>query len=183
MQRIAILLAAVGLALPLASSPAQSLQSATLDQTSRSVTSICEQRGVEPGGVVRVRTHLAGSVMTPRTTSVVGPVLRCREGELVLGPYLGQDAPQYVVPAAEIERVWTRGRASRLGLIVGAASGAALGALLASRQTNICPRSAQHPAGVCGGNAAVGALIGAGAGGVIGWTIGSGLPHWVRRYP
>src|SRR3989442_6775468 len=167
MQRVAILLAAVGLALPRGASFAQSLQSATPDQTSPPVTSICEQRGVEPGAVVRVRTHLVGSVMTPRKTSVVGPVLRCSEGELVLGPYLGQDAPQYVVPAAEIERVWTRGRASRLRLIVGAVSGAALGALLASRQTNICRHSAQHPAGMCCGNAAVGAPLGAGAGGGI----------------
>lgn len=107
----------------------------------------------------------------------VGPVVRCGDREIVLGPYIGQDEPQYIVPTRAVQRIWVRRRASREGLTFGAASGAAVGGLFAAVGSNTCGGSPCH------GNIPVGLAMGALVGGVVGWFIGSGLPHWKLVYP
>jgi hypothetical protein len=116
--------------------------------------------------------------MAPRRGSQVGPVIRCDDREIVLGPSISQEAPQYIVPRSAVQRVWVRRAAGREGLALGALFGAAAGGALAAVKSNLCPGT-----GPCHGNIPVGMATGALVGGFIGWVLGQGFPHWQRVYP
>jgi hypothetical protein len=144
---------------------------------------VCELPGVRPGTTVRVHSQLQQSFVPAPRGSTIGPVVRCDGGDLVLGPFLGQESPEYIVPGASIDRLWTRGHRGLLGAVTGVVGGAALGGGLAAARSNLCTPSPQYPDGNCPGNVASGAVIGGVVGGVVGWAIGSELTRWVQRYP
>jgi len=147
------------------------------------IHSVCDLPGVRPGTTVRVHSQLRASLVPAPRGSTIGPVARCDGGDLVLGPFIGQGAPEYIVPEASIDRLWTRGHRGLLGSVTGAVMGAALGGGLAAAHSNLCTPSPEHPDGKCPGNVASGAVIASVVGGIVGWAIGSELTRWVRRYP
>ena len=100
-----------------------------------------------------------------------GPVLAHSTDELTLS-----SRPQPLrVPATSIDTVWTRGRATGTGALVGGLIGLGLGAVFASQwELEDTP-----PAAIWG------LALGAGAAGgtVVGAAIGSGVHVYKRRYP
>jgi hypothetical protein len=134
---------------------------------------------VKQGGLVRVSTGFAGST--------VGPAIRCDAQGIILGSYLGQAAPAYIVPAAEVQRVWVRRGSGLAGLVFGATLGGLSGGVIAGVRSGLCPVPPSTPYSAinapCHGNVGAGAVAGAAVGGLIGWVIGHGLPHWKRVFP
>lgn len=141
---------------------------------------VCTNPELHTGLVLRVRHY------TPLDTtrgSVVGPMVRCAGGYLVLGPYPGQDDPELQVPTHAIHRLWVRDNARAIGGIAGAIFGAVSGGAIAAVRTNICYRSNPPASYHCHGDIVAGALIGGAVGGLAGWVLGRGLPHWRRLIP
>lgn len=141
---------------------------------------VCGNPRLHPGLVLRVRSY------TPLDTtrgSVVGPMVRCAGGYLVLGLYPGQDDPELQVPTHTIHRLWVRDNARVIGGIAGAIFGAASGGAIAAVRTNICYRDNPPASYHCHGDIVAGALIGGAVGGLLGWALGRGLPHWSRILP
>src|SRR5512143_1343531 len=63
---------------------------------------VCSNPRLHPGLVLRVGVFTSeGSV----PGSVVGPMVRCSDGYLVLGLYPGQDDPEYRVPTHTVHRM------------------------------------------------------------------------------
>jgi hypothetical protein len=180
MRRVVIPLCAVLGALRAVSLTAQAVDSAG----GPTAPWVCS--AVKPGMLVRVsarpalRDRTVGALLEGPTGrgSQVGPVIRCDDREIVLGPSISQEAPEYIVPRLVVQRVWVRRAAGREGLALGALFGAAAGGALAAVKSNICPGT-----GPCRSNVPVGIAAGALVGGVIGWVLGQGLPHWKRVYP
>lgn len=180
MMRVVVPLCAVLEACCAVSLNAQAVDSAT----GRAAGWVCA--AAKPGMLVRVR---AVPVIGDRTVSErlewatkrgsqVGPVIRCDDREIVLGPSLSQEAPQYIVPRPSVQGVWVRRDAGREGLALGALFGAAAGGGFAAAKSHLCPGI-----GPCHGNIPVGIATGAAVGGLIGWVLGQGFPHWKRVYP
>ena len=141
---------------------------------------VCGNPRLHPGLVLRV------SVFTPEGSvpgSVVGPMVRCADGYLVLGLYPGQDDPEYRVPTHTIHRMWARGNARVVGFFTGAVVGAAAGGGLAAVRSDVCFRGTPPAYSTCHGNIAADAFIGGAVGGLLGWVLGRGLPHWSRILP
>jgi len=109
--------------------------------------------------------------------SEVGPLLRCEGGAVVLGPTLGQSAPELTILEPWIHEAWVRGNQGLRGTLVGVGSGALIGLLLGSAKSNLCNGQP------CASHELSSTLIGAVAGGAIGWLIGGATPRWVHRYP
>ena len=146
-------------------------------QTPANVDRICPNPALHTGLLLRVR---APTLVGNRPGSVVGPMIRCAHGFLVLGPYLGQDQTELPVSTAAIRRLWVRGNAGPIGLLVGVAVGALSGGGLAAVKSDQCTRGF---APMCHGNVVAGALIGGLAGGTLGYVLGHGFPHWDRIFP
>ncbi len=162
---------------------AQSVQPTAIPAQQPAARSVCDLPGVRPGATVRVHSQLRQSLMPAPRGSTIGPVVRCDGGDLVLGPFIGQESPEYIVPERSIDRLWTRGHRGLLGSVTGGVAGAALGGGLAAAHSNLCTPSPAHPDGKCPGNIASGAVIGGVVGGIVGWAIGSELTRWVQRFP
>lgn len=141
---------------------------------------MCGNSTLRAGLVLRVRSY------TPLDTtrgSVVGPMVRCAGGYLVLGLYPGQDDPELQVPTHAIHRLWVRDNARVIGGIAGAIFGAASGGAIAAVRTNLCYRYNPPASYHCHGDIVAGALIGCAVGGLAGWVLGRGFPHWSRIFP
>jgi hypothetical protein len=142
---------------------------------------VCRHAELRTGLLVRVRAF------TPIDTirgSVVGPMISCADGYLVLGLYPGQDDPEYRVPTHIVHRLWVRGNAGLVGLFAGIVLGAGSGGAIAAARTNVCSPSGSPPvSSTCHGDILADALIGGAAGGVVGWVLGRGFPHWHRIIP
>lgn len=141
---------------------------------------VCNNPSLHAGLVLRVRTF------TPEDSTrgaVVGPMVRCGDGLLVLGLYPGQDDPEYGVPTAAVHRLWVRDNAGSVGLLAGTILGAVSGGALAAVHTNICFRGNPPASATCHGDIAADALIGGAVGGLLGWVLGQGFPHWKRIIP
>lgn len=141
---------------------------------------VCSNPSLHAGLVLRVRTF------TPEDSTrgaVVGPMVRCADGLLVLGLYPGQDDPEYGVPTAAVHRLWVRDNAGSVGLLAGTILGAVSGGALAAVHTNICFRGNPPASATCHGDIAADALIGGAVGGLLGWVLGQGFPHWKRIIP
>src|SRR5512135_645472 len=108
---------------------------------------------------------------------------RCADGYLVLGLYPGQDDPEYRLPTHTIHRMWARGNARVVGFFTGAVVGAAAGGGLAAVRSDVCFRGTPPAYSTCHGNIAADAFIGGAVGGLLGWVLGRGLPHWTRIIP
>jgi hypothetical protein len=141
---------------------------------------VCSSPEIRAGLVLRVRSY------TPLDTtrgSVIGPLVRCTDGFLVLGLYPGQDDPEYRVATASIRRVWVRNHAGPLGLLVGTAAGAASGVGIAAVRSDLCYRGAPPVASPCHHDVVSYALVGGVVGGVLGYVLGRGFPHWNKIFP
>jgi hypothetical protein len=79
------------------------------------------------------------------------------------------------VPAVSIDTLWTRGRSTGVGALVGAILGAGLGVLAGSELGEENAGSARNVLGMVG--------IGAVGGGLLGAVIGTPIPRWKRRFP
>jgi hypothetical protein len=81
------------------------------------------------------------------------------------------------VRLAAVDTLWVRGRATKLGAIVGGVLGLGSGLLLGALGDALCEYD-------CGGNYALtGGLLGAAVGGATGAVIGSAIPRWRRVFP
>jgi hypothetical protein len=141
---------------------------------------VCHHAELRTGLLVRVRAYEPDD--TTRG-SVVGPMVRCAEGYLVLGRYPGQDDAAYRVPTHSIHRLWVRDNARLVGLVSGIVLGAGAGGGIAAARTEICFRGTPPAYSTCHGPIVADALIGGAVGGLVGWVLGRGLPHWRRIIP
>lgn len=114
--------------------------------------------------------------------ALTGSFLGSDQGVLMIADTgsLGPDLGSRVVPLADVQQLWVRGRASRTGALIvgalGAFGGVVVGSALACGFESVeCGTRAQG--GVIGG--AVGLM----AGGLVGAAIGSAFPKWHRRFP
>jgi hypothetical protein len=79
------------------------------------------------------------------------------------------------VPAVSIDTLWTRGRSTKTGLIVGALLGAGIGAVAAaSLGEGDIDRQALWAVSLGGGTV---------GGGLVGMLIGAAVPRWKRQFP
>ena len=88
---------------------------------------------------------------------------------------LTSDPAPLRLPATAIDTVWTRGRSTVAGLVVGAILGGALGALAGTSL-------GEENAGSAGLILGLGGL-GLAGGGAVGAAIGTAIPRWQRRFP
>jgi hypothetical protein len=82
------------------------------------------------------------------------------------------------VPMAAVDTLWTRGRSSGTGALVGAILLAGVGAVLATSSSTGLEENTGSARSVLSL-----ATIGAIAGSLIGVVVGHGIPRWQRRYP
>jgi len=82
------------------------------------------------------------------------------------------------VPMAAVDTLWTRGRSSGTGALVGAVLFAGLGVFLATSSST----GLEENTGSARSVASL-ATIGAIAGSLIGAVVGHAIPRWQRRYP
>lgn len=100
-----------------------------------------------------------------------GRLLEHNATELVLG----SDQQPLRIPATEVDTLWTRGRSTVAGFIVGAVLVGALGAVAGTALGEENAGSA--------GNVVGGAGLGVIGGGLLGALIGTAIPRWDRRLP
>jgi hypothetical protein len=79
------------------------------------------------------------------------------------------------VPAVTIDTLWTRGRSTGVGALVGVILGAGLGVLAGNEFGEENAGSAKNVLGMAGIGAIGGSLLGA--------VIGAPIPRWNRRFP
>ena len=137
--------------------------------------SICSNRVLRAGRLIRVRDTTAASV--------VGPFVSCRDTVLTLAYYPGQIDSGYAVRTALIRRLWVRGTQGRSGLIVGGAAGALAGGGIAATRSKICFKGSPPVYATCHDNIAVNAVVFGALGSLVGWTLGRGFPHWAKIFP
>jgi hypothetical protein len=111
--------------------------------------------------------RLAGPEIGRRQGRVTGHSLT----ELVLAG----EAEPLRVPATEVDTLWTRGRSTVAGLVVGALVFGALGVAAGTSLGEENAGSAGNVIGMGGAGALAGALVGA--------AIGTAIPRWRRRFP
>jgi len=102
---------------------------------------------------------------------------------IVLGAYAGQEDTAYAVRIGWIRRLWVRDDARKSGLIAGSVAGAVTFGTVAAFRTNVCSDPATGVSTRCGGPWFRDAIVGAAVGGLVGWVLGSGFPHWHRIFP
>jgi hypothetical protein len=120
-----------------------------------------------PGQVVRVTTAGQGRVAGRIVEIETGPRLLRLEGiETPLAP-------------GRIDSLWVRGRATKTGLIVGAAVGSVSAFGLAAW---ICSAVSEGNGCDAWGNVAAIGLGGAAGGALLGAAVGSAIPKWRSRY-
>jgi hypothetical protein len=91
-----------------------------------------------------------------------------------------QDDAVRRIPIPAIDTLWTRGRATTTGLIVGGVVGAAFGAMAAAVGASLCESDcSDDDTGTIIAGGAIGAVL---VGGV-GALIGAAIPKWTKRYP
>lgn len=105
------------------------------------------------------------------------------------GRYVGTDEGRLAMATAdgviytrlaEIDRLWTRGRSTGMGALIGAAGGLLIGATYGALISDVaCAETSCTTLGV----AAAGAGIGAAGGAAVGALVGLALPSWKLRFP
>jgi hypothetical protein len=126
-----------------------------------------------------VRPAVFAQLQDRQWVRLAGPEIGRRQGrvtghsptELMLA---GETEPLRV-PATAVDTVWTRGRHTVAGLIVGAILLGVLGAAAGTELGEENAGSAPNVLGMAGGGALGGALIGA--------AIGTAIPRWRLRFP
>jgi hypothetical protein len=93
---------------------------------------------------------------------------------------LAQDDAVRRIPIPAIDTLWTRGRATTTGLVVGGITGAVLGGLAAAYGSALCESDCSDDDT---GAILAGGVIGAALVGGLGAVVGSAIPKWRRQYP
>lgn len=150
------------------------------DSAAQQVASSCRWPALTPGRLVRAQ---APAPLDTGHASVVGPFVRCTSDLIVLGAYAGQEDTAYAVRIGWIRRLWVRDDARKSGLIAGSVAGAVTFGAVAAFRTNVCYDPATGVSTRCGGPWFRDAIVGAAVGGLVGWVLGSGFPHWRRIFP
>jgi hypothetical protein len=140
----------------------------------------CGRPALTPGRLVRAQ---APAPLDTGHASVIGPFVRCTSDLIVLGVYPGQEDTAYTVRIRWIRRLWVRDDARKPGLIAGSVAGAVTFGTVAAFRTNVCYDPATGVSTRCGGPWFRDAVVGAAVGGLVGWVLGSGFPHWRRIFP
>ena len=140
---------------------------------------VCGSLVQATGKLVRVSTHTRSptGVLVIQRSSEIGPLVRCADGAIVLGPTLGQESPQLIILETSVTRAWTRGDQQLLGTLVGIGAGAGMGYVVGSAKSYLCD------ARPCARHQGTSTLIGAASGALVGWMLGQVTPRWIRRYP
>ncbi len=140
---------------------------------------VCGRLDGSTGKLVRVSTHTRSptGVLVVQRSSEVGPLVRCVDGAIVLGPTMGQESPQLIILETSVTRAWARGDQRLVGTIVGTGAGAILGYVVGSAKSYLCD------ARPCAKHQGTSTLIGAASGALVGWMLGQVTPRWIRRYP
>lgn len=135
---------------------------------------ICTLASLKTGRLIRVRDT------TP--ASVVGPFVAC-DTVLTLGYYPGQIDSGYSVRTALVRRLWARNTQGRNGLIIGGAAGALAGGAFAATRSKVCFKGSPPVYATCHNNIPLNAALFGAIGGLAGWVLGRGLPHWAKIFP
>ena len=159
------------LALAAATRAAAAQVPAPTDTTARVNAIALALTRVKPRTPVRIR-------LTNRSQRA-GPLMSSDAGSLVVGPYMGYADVDTTIPLAAIDTLWVRGTLAKRGLLYGGAIGLLAGAASGNLDANLCPGSQSG----CPGDRIVAGVVGAGAGALVGWVIGSSLPHRTVRFP
>jgi hypothetical protein len=93
---------------------------------------------------------------------------------------LAQDDAVRRIPVPAIDTLWTRGRATTTGLIVGGITGAVLGGMAGALGSALCEYDCSNDDT---GAVLAGGVIGAALVGGLGAVVGSAIPKWKRQYP
>lgn len=83
------------------------------------------------------------------------------------------------IPVQAIDTLWTRGRATTTGMLIGGVVGALLGAYGGAVASAAC----EYDCGSDGGTIAGVSALGMATGAAVGALIGAAIPKWKRRFP
>lgn len=83
------------------------------------------------------------------------------------------------IPVQAIDSIWTRGRATKTGLIIGGAVGAVFGGLAGAVGAGVC----EYDCASTGTAVVTAGLVGAVGGAGIGALVGALIPKWKRAFP
>ena len=129
--------------------------------------------------LARVKPRTPVRVRLVNRAQRAGPIVSSDAASLVVGPYMGYGDAETTIPLATIDTLWVRGTMAKRGLLYGGAIGLLAGAASGNLDANLCPGS--HSG--CPGDRIVAGVVGGAAGALVGWVIGSSLPHWTVRFP
>ena len=105
-----------------------------------------------------------------------GRYLGMEDGSLLLGT----GARGVSMPSAEIGRLWTRGRSTAQGALIGGGAGLVLGAVYGALISEVtCAESSCTTLGLVAAAGGLGAANGAALGALVGLVI----PRWRLRFP
>ena len=90
-----------------------------------------------------------------------------------------QDDAVRRIPILAIDTLWTRGRATTTGMLIGGVVGALLGAYGGAVASAAC----EYDCGSEGGTVAAVSAAGMVAGVAVGALVGAAIPKWKRRFP
>lgn len=129
--------------------------------------------------LARVKPRTPVRVRLVNRSQRAGPVVSSDAGSLVVGPYMGYADADTTIPLAAIDTLWVRGTLAKRGVMYGAAIGLLAGAASGNLDANLCGGARSG----CPGDRIVAGVVGGAAGALVGWVIGSSLPHWAVRFP
>jgi len=92
---------------------------------------------------------------------------------------VAQDDAVRRIPIQAIDTLWSRGRATTTGMLIGGVVGTLLGAYGGAVASGAC----EYDCGSDGGTVLAGSAVGAAAGVAVGALVGAAIPKWKRRYP
>jgi len=140
---------------------------------------VCDRLRPASGTLVRVSTVTRSptGVLVTQRSSEVGPLVRCADGTIALGPTLGQQSPDLTIFESSVTGAWTRGNQRLVGTAIGTGAGAVLGYVVGSAKSYLCNTQP------CAKHRGTSTLIGAASGALVGFMLGQATPRWIRRYP
>jgi len=90
-----------------------------------------------------------------------------------------QDDAVRRIPIQAIDTLWTRGRATTTGMLIGGVAGVVLGMLAGAVGAGLCEYDCSSTGAAVVAVGAVGAVAGTG----LGALVGAAIPRWKRRFP
>ena len=129
--------------------------------------------GLDSSSILQLKPDRFVRIQLPELGRVQGTVGSRVSGEMVLESEEGARRVQL----AAVDTLWVRGRATKLGAIIGAVLGLGGGLLLGALGDGLCEYD-------CEGNYTLtGGILGVAIGGATGAVIGTAIPRWRRVFP